>query len=140
MKKSEILFDLKPEIPATPEAPLLTEISLSVKVTIPLVQYGNIEMFVSQKAVVVDTPENRATATLNGLNRLKLHIAEVVLPLVEADVERVRPVLLKEANPDVWMQKNNSTYRWLRVAQPDMMIAAMESIILDENRIANTTK
>lgn len=116
-----------------PEPPALTEISLSVKVTIPLVQYGNIEMFVSQKVTVVDTEDNRHTATIDGLTRLKHHIAEVVLPLVDADVERVREVLLKERNPDVWMQKNNSTYRWLRVAQPDMMIPAMERILLGDD-------
>lgn len=122
------------------EAPALTEISMSVKVTIPLLQYGNIEMFVSQKAVVHDTPEARETATLEGLNRLKRHVAEIVLPLVEAEVQRGLPELLKQSNPDTWMQIKNPTYRWLRVAQPDMTIPAMEAIIMDEERIALVKK
>jgi hypothetical protein len=141
MKKANAVIQANPEflgLIAEPSA--LTEIAVSVKVTIPLQQYGNIEMFVSQKMVVSDTTESRERATLEGLNRLKHHIAEIVLPLVEAEVERGRPALLKEANPDTWMQRNNSVYRWLRVAQPDMMIPAMEAIILDEHRISTVTQ
>jgi hypothetical protein len=122
------------------ETPALTEVTVSVKVTVPLQQYGNVEMFVSQKFVVADTQEARNAATIDGLNQLKGQIAQVVLPLAEAEVERGKPALLREANPDTWMQKNNSVYRWLRVAQPDMNIPAMEAILLDESRIANTTK
>lgn len=117
------------------QAPSLTEIAVSVKVTIPLQQYGNIEMFVSQKFTVHDTVEAREDATIIGLNQLKRHIAEVVLPLAEAEVISGRPALLRETNPDVWLQRNSSLYRWLRVAQPDMEIPAMNDVIMDENRI-----
>jgi hypothetical protein len=113
----------------------LTEVAVSVKVTIPLQQYGNIEMFVSQKFTVHDTVEAREDATIIGLNQLKRHIAEVVLPLAEAEVISGRPALLREANPDVWLQRNSSLYRWLRVAQPDMEVPAMNDVIMDENRI-----
>ncbi len=122
------------------EPPALTEVTVSVKVTVPLQPYGNVEMFVSQKFVVADTQEARNAATIDGLNQLKYQIAQVVLPLAEAEVERGKPKAIKEANPDTWMQLNNSVYRWLRVAQPDMNIPAMEKILLDESRIANTTK
>lgn len=123
-----------------PEPPALTEITISVKATIPLQQYGNIEMFVSQKYTVQDTPETRENATVNGLTDLKNYIALAVLPLVEAEVERGRPALLREASPDTWMQQKNSIYRWLRVAYPELVIPAMEAIVLDESRISLTNR
>lgn len=145
MKKSQVLVDLIDANPAPPmliaSEPLpLTEITVSVKVTIPLQQYGNIEMFVSEKLIVNNDIEIREHATIAGLNQLKWRIAQVVLPLAEAEVERGKPALMREASPDTWMQKNNSVYRWLRVAQPDMEIPAMEAIIMDEDRIAATSK
>lgn len=142
MKKADSAIQANPEftLPIASEPLSLTEVTVSVKCTIPLQQYGNIEMFVSQKFIVSDTVNSREQVTVLGLNQLKYQIAQVVLPLAEAEVERGKPALMREANPDTWMQKNNSVYRWLRVAQPDMEIPAMEAIIMDEDRIAATLK
>lgn len=126
-------------VAADETVPALTDVTVSVKVTIPLQQYGNIEMFVSQKFTVRDTADSREQITIFGLNELKRNIANVVLPLAEEEVIRARPALLRESNPDVWMQKANSVYRWLRVAQPDMVIPAMDAVIYDENRIEFVT-
>lgn len=142
MKKADFAIQANPEftLPVAPEPLPLTEVTVSVKVTIPLQQYGNVEMFVSQKFVVSDTLNARENATITGIEQLKYQLAQVVLPLAEAEVERGKPALMREANPDTWMQKNNSVYRWLRVAQPDMEIPAMMEIITDEDRIAATNK
>lgn len=142
MKKANPETQTNPEffLSAASEPLPMTEVTVSVKVTIPLQQYGNIEMFVSQKFVVSDTLNARENATITGINQLKYQLAQIVLPLAEAEVERGKPALMREANPDTWMQKNNSVYRWLRVAQPDMEIPAMEAIIMDEDRIAATLK
>jgi len=135
-REPEILVQLADET----LVPALTEITVSVKATVPLLQYGNIEMFVSQKFTVHDTLDARENTTIMGLTQLKRHIAEIVLPLAEAEILSARHHLLKEAHPDVWMQQRNSVYRWLRVAQPDMTIPAMDAIIYDESRIQDTAK
>lgn len=122
------------EIPVI--VPTTTEITVSVKATIPTLEYGNIEFFVSEKFIVTDDHESREHGLVAGMQQCKAAIAKVVFPLAEAEVERAKSVLLSQRNPDNWMQLNNKTYRWLRVAEPDMVVPAMEAIINDEGRIA----
>lgn len=120
-------------------APALTEITVSVKVTIPLLSYGNTEIFVSQKYITRDDYVSREQATIAGIDALKSAITQAVLPMVEAEVERARPALVVERSPDVWMQQKNSVYRWFRVFAPDAGIPAMEAIILDPGRSDRAT-
>jgi hypothetical protein len=49
--------------------------------------------------------------------------------MTEAEVTRAAPLLLKESNPDYWMRKNSSVYRWLRLAEPELEIPAMLAIL-----------
>lgn len=105
---------------------------VSFKATIPTQQYGNIEMFVSQEIYNdADTlAELRHERLEDTLDAIKASIAEIVLPLACAEVERARSELVKQPNPDVWMQLKNPLYRWLRVAQPDLVIPPMEALML----------
>lgn len=128
----------KPVIVPAPEPPPLVKTVVSVKATVPLVQYGNIEMFVSQEFYTsADTPQIiREEMTSNQLLRLRELLADQVEPTAEADVLASKSVLLLEQSPDAWMQRNNSIYRWLRTASPNRRLEAMESIIHDESRLA----
>lgn len=111
--------------------PLLVKSVVSVKVTVPLLQYGNIEMFSSQEFYTrADEPDDkREILRASLLNVMREQMAEQILPLAEAEVVRAKSALVKEKFPDSWMQRNNPTYRWLRVAAPDMTIIAMQEII-----------
>lgn len=106
-----------------------TEITVTFKTTIPTQQYGNLEFFLSQKVMARNTEESRLMAMVDAMNEMKYAVVQVVLPLVEAEVERAKPALLKEANPDNWMQLKNPAYRWLRVASPYTPIDAMENLL-----------
>lgn len=129
MAKSDIQTQSEP-------APQMAKTVVSVKVTVPLVQYGNIEMFVSQEIFteVSDSQEYRDGLIRANLNRLQSHLVQQIVPMVEAEVPRAKlnPDFLKAQNPDAWMQRNNPAYRWLRVAAPDMKISAMETIMHGE--------
>lgn len=118
-------------IPEIVNEPLLVKSVVSVKVTVPLVQYGNIEMFSSQEFYTqADEPDSKREilrATL--LDTMRQQMAEQILPLAEAEVQRAKSALVKEKFPDSWMQRNNPTYRWLRVCHPDLKISAMEQIV-----------
>jgi hypothetical protein len=117
--------------PAVPVAPLLVKTVVSTKATIPLVQYGNLEMFISQEFYTeANAPDSvRSELIQSTISRLKTHLAEQVAPMVEPDVIAAKTELAKQAFPDSWMQRNNAAYRWLRVCQPDMKIAAMQAIL-----------
>lgn len=116
------------------DAPPQVKTVVSFKATIPTQQYGNIELFVSQEIFNdADTSaELRHERLEDTLDALKASVAEIVMPLACAEVERARPELVKQANPDVWMQLKNPLYRWLRVAQPDLLVPPMEAIMLDK--------
>jgi len=123
-----------PQVAFQPALPLVKTV-VSVKATVPLLQYGNIEMFVSQE---IYTEASASQELRDGLIRTNLanlreHLALQILPLAETEVTRCISVLKKEAHPDAWMQRNSSTYRWLRVAAPDMTIQAMQEIIGNQN-------
>lgn len=117
-----------------PDALPLAKTVVSVKVTVPLVQYGNIEMFVSQEFYTdQDTPNETREGVINAtLKRLQFHLVQQIVPMAEADVLRCKSVLMKEDHPDAWMQRNSGMYRWLRVAAPDLKISAMEEILRSE--------
>lgn len=110
---------------------LLVKTVVSVKATVPLLQYGNIEMFVSQEFYTpADEPDSlRDSLTDANLKRIQNHLVHQILPMVEADVMRCQSVLEKEKHPDAWMQRNNSAYRWLRFAAPDLKIDAMQTVL-----------
>lgn len=108
-----------------------SKITITVRATIPTQQYGNLTLEATQEIVL---PENlnahdRSTATVSGLELLKSDLALVVLPLAEAEVERCKSVLIADAHPDAWLQRNSPLYRWLRVTEPEMDIPAMHAII-----------
>lgn len=120
------------------QVPDLTEITVTFKTTVPTQQFGNLEFFVSQKVMADNNVTARQTAITDTLNELKAAVVQVMLPLVEAEVERAKPALIKEANPDNWMQLKNPVYRWLRVASPYTPIEAMENLL--QARLANRTE
>jgi hypothetical protein len=124
-----------PPLPVAADAPALTEITVSFKCTIPTQQYGNMEFFASQKIMAADTLSGRQNAITSGINEMKWAVAQVLIPLAEAEIERGHAALIRKANPDNWMQIKNPLYRWLRVAAPELVIPAMEAIILDPYRI-----
>lgn len=105
-------------------------ITITVRATIPTQQYGNLVLEATQ---VIDLGAgdalDRSMETTEGLRRLKRDLALVVMPLAEAEVDRCASVLLKDDHPDAWLQRNSALYRWLRVAEPDMKVPAMEAII-----------
>ena len=108
-----------------------SKITITVRATIPTQQYGNLTLEATQEIFL---PENvnahdRSTATISGLELLKSDLALIILPLAEAEVERCKSALVKEAYPDAWMQRNSPPYRWLRVSEPDLEIPAMQVII-----------
>jgi hypothetical protein len=113
------------------EPPALLKTVVSVKATIPTQPYGNIEVFVSQEMYMdaSNSQDVRAGLIISEMESLKRNIAEMVLPLAEAEVERAQSALVKAPNPDVWMQQANPLYRWLRVAEPDLNIPAMDAIL-----------
>src|SRR5262245_57321562 len=118
-------------------APLVKTV-VSFKATIPLQQYGNMEIFVSQE-IFTDmsaTTNERMERVEDTIDALKCSVATIIMPLACEEVERARPELVKQANPDVWMQLKNPVYRWLRVAQPDMRIPAMDA--LPQSQLAKT--
>lgn len=127
-----------PDAPPADVTPLMVKTVVIVKATVPLVQYGNLEMFVSQEIYTrADEADSMLTVlTTAMLTHLRELLADQVEPMAEADIVAARAVLLKEASPDTWMQRQNSVYRWLRVASPDRRLQAMEAIIHDEDRIA----
>lgn len=131
-----------PARPPVDVTPLMVKTVVSVKATVPLVQYGNVEMFVSQEFFTpADTPQVvRDEMTHNNLTRLRELLVDQVEPMAEADILAAKPVLLKEVSPDAWMQRQNSVYRWLRVASPDRRLQAMEEIVHDESRLALVSK
>ncbi len=118
----------KPEIIT---APLMVKSVVSIKATVPLMPYGNIEMFSSQEFYTQsDQPDSvRDEIRANLLTSLRLQTVEQVLPLAEAEVLRCKSALVKDRFPEAWMQRNSSAYRWLRVAAPDMAIQAMQDIL-----------
>lgn len=120
---------------SAPADPLLVKSVVSFKVTVPLIQYGNIEMFASQEFYTqADEPDlKRDVLRASLLEKLRLQMADQILPLAEAEVLRAKPALVKEQFKDAWMQRNNPTYRWLRVAAPDLTIQAMQDIIGNMN-------
>lgn len=111
--------------------PLLVKSVVSFKVTVPLVQYGNIEMFTSQEFYTqANEPDSkREILRASLLDTMRKQMTEQVLPLAEAEVLRAKSALVKEKYPDSWMQRNNPTYRWLRIAAPDLKILAMQDIL-----------
>lgn len=114
-------------------------IRISIKATIPLMQYGNVVLEAAQEIdLAVNDETSRSVETIAGLNRLKEDMALVVLPLVEAEVNRARPALMVEQNPDAWMRRNCAVYQWLRIMQPDLYIEPMQQIMENEQRIALT--
>lgn len=141
VKKTDTLGKDIPEFPTDditarpkPEMisePLLVKSVVSFKVTVPLVQYGNIEMFSSQEFYTqADEPDSKREvlrATL--LDTMRKQMAELVLPLMEEEVKRAKPALVKEAYPDAWMQRTIPAYRWLRVAAPELSVEAMDEIV-----------
>lgn len=120
----------KPVPAPAPAEPLLVKSVVSFKVTVPLVQYGNIEMFASQEFYTqADEPDLKRDVLRSALlQTLREQMAEQVLPLVEAEVLRSKPQFAKDTSPAEWMYRNNPTYRWLRVAAPDLKIAAMQEV------------
>lgn len=108
-----------------------SKITITVRATIPTQQYGNLTLEATQEILL---PENvnavqRSTLTVSGLELLKRDLALVVLPLAEEEVMRCKSVLVKDDHPDAWLQRNSPLYRWLRVAEPDLPIPAMQEII-----------
>lgn len=118
----------------TADALPLAKTVVSVKITVPLVQYGNIEMFVSQEIFSDEhtTNSQREGAINDMLERLQFQLVQQIVPMAEADVLRCKSVLEKEDHPDAWMQRNSGMYRWIRVAAPDLKISAMEAILRSE--------
>lgn len=125
----------KPVAAPVIDAPQQVKTVVSFKANIPTQQYGNMEMFVSQEfytdAAAADSV--RLDRIEDTLTALKATIANIILPLACVEVERAKPALVKEAHPDVWMQKNNPLYRWLRVAQPYLPITAMDDLVASRN-------
>lgn len=116
----------------------LTEMTVTFEAAVPTQEFGNLKFFVSQKVAVANTPLARQTAIIDFGNEMKAAIVQIILPLAEAEVERAKPQLIKEANPDVWMQIKNPVYRWLRVASPYTPIETMENLL--QARLANRTE
>lgn len=117
------------DLPVAGESDNRTEITVTFKTTIPTQQYGNLEFFLSQKVQAQNTLEGRQVAMVDAMNEMKAAVVQVVLPLVEVDTERAKPALVKQANPDNWMQLNNPAYRWLRFASPYTNIETMEALL-----------
>lgn len=117
------------DLPVAGEADNRTEITVTFKTTIPTQQYGNLEFFLSQKVQARDTLEGRQVAMVDAMNEMKAAVVQVVLPLVEVDTERAKPELVKQPNPDVYMQVKNPAYRWLRFASPYTNIETMEALL-----------
>lgn len=117
------------DLPTAAEADNRTEITVTFKTTIPTQQYGNLEFFVSQKVQARDTLEGRQVAMVDAMNEMKAAVVQVVLPLVEVDTERAKSELVKQPNPDVYMQVKNPAYRWLRFASPYTNIETMEALL-----------
>lgn len=122
--------------------PLMVKTVVSVKATVPLVQYGNLEMFVSTEIHTrADEPDSMRDSLISAtLIRLQGHLVDQIVPMAEAVVERDSELLLREANPDAKMQRDNPMYRWVRVAAPNRKLEAMEAIIHDESRLALVSK
>jgi len=111
--------------------PVRNPITITVRATVPLMEYGNITLEATQDIIVPDTHSEaqRAAEIVEGLSRMKSDLALVILPMVEAEVTRLAPWLIKESDPDNSMRKNCSVYRWLRIAQPGQKIPAMDAIL-----------
>lgn len=112
-------------------APPMLKTVVSVKATIPTMNYGNLEIFVSQDYFTDQGEPDavRAMFVRSTMDTLRLSIADMIVPLADAEVERAMPALVKESHPDVWMQQKNPLYRWLRAAAPTVEIPAMKALL-----------
>ena len=98
-------------------------------------QYGNLEIFVSSE-IFMDAQEAeivRSATARAMMDNLRNDIAAMILPLANEEVIRCKSVLVKEHNPDAWMQRNSPPYRWLRAAAPNLPIPEMQEIIGSKN-------
>lgn len=109
-------------------------ITVTMRVTVPIVAYGNLSFEATQEINFVHVDGGtealeRHMQTVTALELLQRSIAEVILPMVEAEVVRYSPILLKEANPSSWLARNSTAYMWFRIAYPDIEIPAMNAIL-----------
>lgn len=121
----------KTEQPEPAPVPQLAKTVVSVKATIPMQQYGNIEIFVSNE-IFIDAQEAETVRSATAramMDNLRNDIAAMVLPLANEEVIRCKSVLVKEHHPDAWMQRNSPPYRWLRAAAPNLPIPEMQEIL-----------
>lgn len=130
---TEAVATMPPGEPVTTlvSAPPMLKTVVSVKATIPTMNYGNLEIFVSQDYFTDQGEPDavRAMFVRSTMNTLRLSIADMIVPLADAEVERAMPALVKESRPDVWMQQKNPLYRWLRAAAPSVEIPAMKTLL-----------
>jgi hypothetical protein len=118
------------EKPTVTEPAPQSKITVTVKMLVPIIAYGNIELAATQEILCnADDPAGRSAATIAGLFLLKTDLAQVILPLVDAEVTRYASVLLKETNPSYWLSKQSSVYQWFRIAYPDIEIPAMQAVL-----------
>jgi len=114
--------------------PVRNPITITVRATVPLMEYGNISLEATQEIDLADGDAvDRSIETLEGLKRLKRDLALVILPMVEADIVRAAPYALKADDPDYHMRKNSPVYRWLRTAEPDLEIPGMTALIASKS-------
>lgn len=107
----------------------MSKIIVTVKHTIPLMDFGNIIYEVAQEIEMGEpSPQELGFATENALASLKTSLSETILPLVNSEVERCMSVLTQDSEPDKWMRKNSKVYQWFRLAYPDVDIPAMGKI------------
>ena len=92
-----------------------------VKFLIPVIAYGNIAIEATRE---VESEDFEGATT-----DLRKALALSILPLVEAEVMRYAPILLKEANPRYWLSRNSTVFQWFCIANPDVEIPAMTAII-----------
>ncbi len=134
--KANLKTQAEPEFDIDPvkSASQRSNIIITFRATVPTQQYGNITLEATQTIDIADGDAiDRSIETIEGLQRLKRDIAMVILPLAEAEVDRCASVLVKEAYPDSWLQRNSSLYRWLRVSEPDLIIPAMQDILASKS-------
>jgi len=101
-----------------------------VKALVPVIAYGNIELQATQEIDLANgNALDRSVETIAGAQKLKNDLAQVILPMVEAEVRRYASILLKEENPTWWLSKNSTVYTWFRIAYPDIEVPAMQNIL-----------
>lgn len=119
-----------------------SKITITVKALVPVMAYGNIAFEATQEIEFLHAEFGtealeRHTQTVAALELLNRSIAEMVLPMVEAEIVRYASILLKEANPSYWMSNNSPVYKWFRLTNPDIEIPGMQAI-LDSRSIPNS--